>query len=297
VLLADLAALGAALSWAIAGLISIGPARELGAIAFNRIRMGIVFLMLAAVATVFGGWESINPSDIGILALSGFIGIFIGDTALFSTLKRLGPRRNSILYASHAPISAALGYFFLQEILNLDALIGCALVLGGIILSIIFGKRRRQIHHWEDIQGSLAVGIMLGLLSGLGQAVGAILAKPAMVEGADPIAVSAIRVGVAALCLIATGFVPGNTFRPNVRITPKKLARIALSGIMGMGVGMGLLLYALGHESAGIVMTLSATTPVMILPLLWVTTRERPAMGAVVGAVFAVVGAGFIFMS
>ena len=77
-LIADAAALGAALAWSIGTLISVSPARQLGAFAFTRIRMTIVFFMLTIISATYGGWETIRGEDIWILALSGFIGISLG---------------------------------------------------------------------------------------------------------------------------------------------------------------------------------------------------------------------------
>ncbi len=296
-LIADIAASAAALAWAVGSTISVEPARQLGAVAFNRIRMSVVFVMLAVVTATYGGWQTIQVADLGLLLLSGFIGIFIGDTALFSGLSRLGPRRNSILFATSAPISAVLGYFFLSEMLSTESIIGCTLVLAGVILSIIFGKRRGQVHQWENVHGSLIVGVGIGLLAGFCQAVGAIFAKPALEAGADPIAVSAIRVGVAVVCLLLTVLVPGSRKTPKGKLTLPLFGRIALSGFIGMGIGMSLLLFALARESTGIVVTLSSMTPVMILPVLWFLTRERPAIGAVIGALVAVAGTGLIFLA
>jgi len=296
-LIADLAAFGAALTWSFGFLIAIGPARELGAFAFSRVRMTVVFFMLSLVAAIFGGWHSISLETIPMLALSGFIGIFVGDTALFSCLSRLGPRRNSILFATNAPIAAVLGYFFLNEVLELDAIIGCSLVLSGVILSIVFGKRRDQIHQWEDVHGSLFVGVGFGLLAGLCQAVGAIMAKPALEAGADPIAVSAIRVGVGALCLLLTLLTPGQKMKAKTKLTLALFLRTSLSGLVGMGIGMSLLLFALARENAGIVMTLSSLMPVLVLPILWYMTKERPAFGAAIGALLSISGTGLIFLT
>ena len=296
-LIADLAAFGAAIIWAVSSMVSVGPAREVGAVPFNRIRMVVIFFMLSLVPTIYGGWQTIQPEDFWILALSGLIGIFVGDTALFTGLSRLGPRRNSILFATNAPISAILGYFFLFEVMNFGSIIGCALVLAGVVMSIIFGKRRAQVHQWEDVHGSLVAGVGFGLLAGFCQAVGAIIAKPALMAGADPIAVSAIRVGVAALGLLLMMMLPGQGAKAKVKITLRLFGRIAFSGFLGMGVGMSLLLFALARENTGVVMTLSSTMPIMILPILWFMTRERPALGALIGAVFAVAGSGFIFLS
>ncbi|MGB0866483.1 MAG: EamA family transporter, partial [Granulosicoccaceae bacterium] len=92
------AALGAAGCWAVAGFISAAPARHLGAIAFNRARLTFVFVLLSVFAWFSGGWESINGPLFWPLMLSGFIGVFLGDTALFLTLNRMGPRRTAILF-------------------------------------------------------------------------------------------------------------------------------------------------------------------------------------------------------
>ena len=59
---------------------------------------------------------------------------------------------------------------------------------------------------------------------------------------------------------------------------------------------MTLLLFALSGGNVGIVSTLSATSPVIILPMLWLKTGERPAGGAWVGAALVVIGMGFIFL-
>ncbi|MCP3673181.1 MAG: EamA family transporter, partial [Gammaproteobacteria bacterium] len=78
-MIADIAAFGAAFAWAVGSLISIGPARQLGAVSFNRIRIVVVFVILTAIAASYGGWQTIRMDDLSMLALSGFIGIFIGD--------------------------------------------------------------------------------------------------------------------------------------------------------------------------------------------------------------------------
>jgi len=57
-----------------------------------------------------------------------------------------------------------------------------------------------------------------------------------------------------------------------------------------------LLLFALAHGPAGLVSTLSATSPVLILPILWIATKERPAPGAWIGAFLAVIGMACIFI-
>ncbi len=53
-LIAELAALGAAFCWALSGLISINPIRKIEALAYARVRMSLVFLMFAGASVLTG---------------------------------------------------------------------------------------------------------------------------------------------------------------------------------------------------------------------------------------------------
>lgn len=294
--IAECAALAAALCWSFGGLVSTTPTRALGSIRFNRLRLCIVTLMLMAVSICTGGWRTIDAHSASILILSAMIGIFLGDTLLFATLKRLGPRRNVILFTANAPFTVIIGYFFLKEVLPLTTIIGCFLIVVGVLLAIFFGNTSRQSHAFEEVHGSLSAGITFGLLSALCQAVSVIIARPIMIAGVDPVSASALRVGTAALALsIVCILKPNRPGKQTAPLTSKLIWQTGLSGLIGMGLGMTFLLFALAHGEAGLVSTISATSPIFILPILWIVTRERPAFGAWVGAFLAIAGMACIF--
>lgn len=293
----ELAAIGAALSWAIGGILSPTPAAHLGTIAFNRMRLTAMFGILGVYVWIMGTWQTIPTDSMAEVMLSGLIGIFLGDTALFATMNSLAPRRTAMLFALNAPISAILGFVFLAEILSSTEIIGILTVTAGVILAIIFGKRRGQVHDWETVKGPLWIGIFTGLLAATGQSVGSLIASPIMSAGADPIAVSCIRIGVAAFFLHIISTLPIAGLKAqnplNLRITTLTLA----SGFLGMGLGMTLILYALSGGEVGIISTLSSTVPALLLPILWITTGERPAAMAWLGALLVVIGSSLIFGS
>jgi drug/metabolite transporter (DMT)-like permease len=293
----ETAALAAAACWALTGMVSATPAQHLGAVRFNQLRMVMVFILLGGFVAATGSWRTIPSAHAMTIVLSGFIGIFVGDTALFLTMNRLGPRRTGILFAMNAPMAALLAWIWLGEILTPRALAGIALTMAGVTLAIVFGKRRNQLHHWESIKGPLWIGVGLGLGAALSQALGSLIVRPVMAEGADPVAASAMRTGVAALCLTLFVRLPIRSLRQTGRLTPPIAARVALSGILAMGLGMTLLLFALSGGEVGIVSTLSATTPALILPLLWLRTGEMPAAGAWLGAALVIIGSGMIFQA
>lgn len=292
-ILANLAALGAATCWAAGGLIAIGPVRAMGSVAFNRLRMIIVFVLLAAVATLLGGWERLTLDQALWLGLSGAVGIVLGDTALFWALGRLGPRRNIVIYATNAPLTALLGWVVLGELLGPLTWGGILLVTLGVMLAVFF-RSQGGTHDWESVRGHIATGAAVCLFAALCQAAGSILAKPALESGADPIAGAAVRVGASALLLMAWGLRPGGGPLFSTALTPRILTLVVVNGMIGLGLGMTLLLVGLKYGNAGVVATLSATSPVLILPMLWAVTRERPASGAWFGAALAVAGVALI---
>lgn len=286
-------ALAAALLWAIASLLSVQPASHLGAFAFSRWRMACVTLMLGSAALYSGGFASLTLSQSMQVALSGLIGIFIGDTALYAALNRLGPRRAGLLFASHALFSALLGAWLFAEVLSGARLWGGALVLAGVVIAIVYG-RRTGTHRLEAVSGSLAIAVTLGLLAGLCQSVGTLLAKPVMSQGVDPVAASCVRMAAAFVAHGLLRLSGARLARPRQPITWPILGMIIGNGFLAMTLGMTLILMALSRGDVGMVAILSSTTPVMLLPLLWLYTRQRPAPSAWLAAVLVVCGTALV---
>jgi drug/metabolite transporter (DMT)-like permease len=75
----------------------------------------------------------------------------------------------------------------------------------------------------------------------------------------------------------------------------KVLALTAATALIGLLLGMTLFLFALQGSETGIIATLSATSPVIILPLLWLRTGQRPSATSWAGAALAVTGLALIF--
>ena len=291
--MAELAALGAALCWALASLVAAGAARTLGGVAFTRVRMVLVTLTLGAFLAVAGA-APVAPGDWAILVASGIVGIFVGDTALFVTLERLGPRRTAILFSANAPFTLALAWLVLDESLSAPALAGCALVGIGVVVAIAYGVRPGQRHAWESVRGPLWIGVSVGLVAALGQSVGSLLAKPVLEHGTDAVTVAAVRIAAALAALYAMRVALPARTRALAPLSPALFGRLALSGLLGMALGMTLLLWAFEHGSVGLSAALSSTTPVLMVPLIWLVSRERPAAGAWLGAALAVAGAALI---
>lgn len=291
----DLLALGAATCWAASGLLSAAPSKALGAIAFVRWRMTTVTFVLWLLVALFSQLPPLALDTWGVMVASGLVGIFVGDTLLFAAMNRLGPRRTGVLFASHALFSALLGYLFLSERLGVQAYIGAGVTVAGVMVAVAWGNSKTNVSEWDSAPSTVA-GVSLALLAALGQATGALIAKPALGGdlGFDPVAASAVRVTAAVSALWLWRVVNPRSASAHSPLTWALLKQTAISSWVGMGLGMGLLLWALRDGPVGSVGVLSGLSPVLILPMLWWTFRSAPAPGAWIGAAVAVLGTAMV---
>lgn len=289
----ELAALGTATCWAATGIIASDAIRALGAFHFNLIRQVFVTLILAGIVLVSGtlglpGWDAM-----AVLAVSGVVGILLGDTLNFAAVGRLGPRRAGAVFALNAPMAAFLGWLVLGERLGAQAWAGVAVTVAGVALAIL-GRPAEGAHRLEQMRGGLRIGLLFGLGAALGQAAGTLIARPYMAGGLDPYVGSLIRVGASGVAMGMLAALPIAPPRPQV-VTARVLVLTAATALVGLLLGMTLFLYALQGSQTGIIATLSAMSPVIILPLLWLRTGQRPSGKSWAGAALAVAGLALIF--
>ena len=286
----------AALCWTLASLISADVTRSIGGLAFNRLRLFFVSILLISYTTLLNTWETISFEYLNVILFSGIIGIFLGDTLLFVALQKIGPRRNNILFSLAAPFTVFLNIFYLNQQMSLINLLGCFIVFIGVVIAISYGSSSKNNHRWETVEGSLIVGILFGILAALCQAIGLIMMKPILDSGADPVASAALRTLISCILLTFTFLFKTPYFVAKIPLDSKIIFKSFISGLLGMALGMSLLLIALQKADAGIVATLSSTSPIMILFFIWIITNKIPNIGAWIGTILAILGTGLIFI-
>ena len=272
-----------------AALVSHRPATELGSLHFNRVRMIVATLIMGTLLIVSGRPAAIPPEFWLPIMLSAVTGVVLGDFFLFVTMRRLGPRRTNVLFATNAVFAAIIGWVILGEVVSARTAIAVLLGFGGVVLAVVFGKRRDLLHKWESVMPPLWIGVVAGLLAAICQAFGVVFARPVMAAGVDPVAVTLARAVVGAAVFWAT--LPFDRSRVGMPLLPrgKLLALTGLNGLFGLGVGAAMLMAALKTGNVATVTILSSTTPVMILPFIWARTGRMPAPAAWVGAILVVI--------
>lgn len=290
----EIAALSAALLWAISSLLYVGLGKRMSPLWLNLskscIAIGLILLTLmlrqdASPQFDFGSFV--------LLLLSGAIGIGFGDSVFFESLTCLGARRALLLEAIAPPLSAFLAVLWLQEQLGLTAWLGIVLTVAGVAWVVV---ERTP----DQIQGQIQLkrGVLLGLLAAFAQASGAVLSRAALVDTTvSPLWSSLIRLvaGVVALLIWLLGRQHSWQNLQPLRVR-NFLLILVLASFAGTYLGIWLQQTALKYTATGIAQALVATSPLFIIPIA-VATGERVSLRAIVGAIIALAGIWLLFLA
>jgi drug/metabolite transporter (DMT)-like permease len=284
---------GAAAAFAFSAMFIAEAGARVPVFQLARWQMGLAVPVLGAISLADGGWATVGWRDLALLGGSSVVGIMLATSTYLAAIVMAGPRVSAVLFSLASPFAVGLGWALLGEALSAGQLGGTGLILLGIVLAVL--AERGDAGPGTPPDRRLWLGIGLGAVTALGQAAGSLLARPAMASGVDPATAMAVRSGLGFaffLCLLA---IPGSG-RPALP-APADLARIAAASLSGMVLGMSLLMAALARGEVGIVSTLSSTTPILILPMVWATSRRRPPPLAWLGAALAVAGTALISLA
>jgi len=292
--LGQVAALGTAACWAAGSYLFTIAARRLGSLTLNqaRITLALVFLSAFTFAARGTAWApEAAPRQILFLVVSGLVGLTLGDWAYFRALVAIGPRLGTLLMTLAPPLTAILAVPVLHERLSWVGIAGMAVTIAGVGWVVL---ERSAV---PIPRGHRVLGVAMGALGSLGQAVGLILSKIGMGNEIDPLPATAIRMAAATAGI---WLVAGLSRRArNVRLLrTDRTARLAVLGacLLGPVTGVWLSLVAVRLTEAGIAATLMSTTPVLVLPLVMFVGRERVSPRAAFGALVAVAGVGMLFL-
>lgn len=286
------AALGTAACFAVSSLIAYDAARAIGALTFSFIRMSMVAVGFGAWVLVNGA-DAMTATDIGLLSLSGFIGVLLSDTLRYASLANIGPQLLSLLNTAAAPFALVFGYLLLGQAVEGVPLLGTLFVMAGIMLTVALRDLSRA-GVYDGNPAAQTSGLVLGLSAAATQAASILIAAPVMLKGVDPVSATMVRSAAGAASLLVPVLASRKRRTSLAGLGAQIWRQVLLSGAIGTGMGMTLQLYALSSGPAGIVATLSATTPLMVLVLVWTIGKSRPAASAWIGASLGVIGVAMI---
>jgi drug/metabolite transporter (DMT)-like permease len=292
----EIAALAAALIWAIASIAFTKLGRRLSPMALN-LSKGLISIGLIGLTLVLrgAGLPVASGSGVGLLLLSGAIGIGLGDTAYFESLNSIGARRGLLLESLAPPLTALLALLFLQERLSSAAWLGIGLTVAGVAWVIVERSPDLAIAHYRPVRG-----VVFGLIAALGQASGAVLSRAALsTTDISPLWGTLIRLVAGLLVLLLWLAFKLPKFRSvgkemgQLR-SPRFFGIVAATAFASTFLGIWLQQTALKFAPAGIAQSLLATSPLFVIPIA-VALGDRVSFRAVLGVLVAIAGIWLLF--
>jgi drug/metabolite transporter (DMT)-like permease len=292
----EFAALTTSVAWSFTSMFFTIAGKEVGSMIVNRTRL--LFASSYLVITHFILYGSLLPIHAESyrwewLALSGFIGLVIGDGFLFQAFVLIGARISMLLMSLVPIISTILAWLFLKEILTIYEIIAIIMTVGGIVWVILERNSRKnnsdsKNHFW---------GILFALGGALGQAFALITAKKGLGGDFPALSANLIRVVTATVFFWVIAVFQGKTIS-NFRFWRNKKARWSIIGgsVFGPFFGIWLSMIAIKYANIGIASTLMALPPIFLLPLTYWIFKERHSWRTIVGTVLAVAGVAIIFL-
>lgn len=300
-----IAATVAAMFWAVSVVLYRLVGRVMPPVRLNMTKGLIAVVILSVVLLVdwlgFGNepW-SMSASKLGLMALSGVIGIGLGDTLFFAGLNRMGARRMLLLFTINPVLTVLIAWALMSEPLTWMQVLGIALTCGGVAWVIAERNTARSDGHVD------LLGVCYGIGAATCQASGYLLSRHILLPGGMTPAASAwLRLLAGSMILIA--FLPMDRLLKHSGghdhhhpADPSKLqARLMFTGALLLGTVGGIWLMqisAMHAEKAGVAATLLSTSPLFVLPIV-AFLGEHVSKRAILGALITIAGIAMLFLS
>ena len=292
--LGEISAIITAFLWSGTSFAFTNAAQRIGSLQLNvnRIILATIFLFFIILIANFN--YDLSYEQVYYLALSGFVGLVLGDSFLFKSFQLIGARLGMLLMALVPAFSSILALVFLEEQLALISVTGMIITLSGI--SVVILERNKSS---ESFYKTNKLGILYGILGALGQASGLVLAKFAFEAGSINGFVATFVRLLAAVVIIFPLALLFRRYKNPIKVytkDTKALWATLVGTVLGPVLGITGSLIAIANAQIGIASTLMSTMPIIMLPIVRYYYKEKLGWRAIVGALIAVVGVAILFL-
>jgi len=316
------AALVSALLWAATSTALTALSARSSAVVLSGVRLGAATVCIPLVVVLAGGtreFTGATPAVVFALVASGVLGYGIGDTAYIRSLSLLGMQRVfPVSIAGYIGLTVLGSGIFLGEPLDAMLVLGAGLIALGIALVVVSSAERplegipvsgpappaleafadlgplvvlpRRLPRWasRNIEGYALVGLVSLTWAG------ATLWLAWAGNELGAVGTWAIRTPVGAAGLLLVSFA---TRRARLRalVTDRnQLTIVVVAGIVGTAFGSLCYVFAVVEIGAARAAVLSATSPLMALPLALVFLKERITVRVLAGTLACVAGIALV---
>jgi drug/metabolite transporter (DMT)-like permease len=296
--------------WTGTSLAFTAASRRIGPTAVNAARIALAIALHGITYRVWAGhWvPAALPGQVLLLALSGVVGLVVGDQALFSAFVQIGPRLAQLIMTTAPLFAAIFGWLALGEKLDALAWLGIALTVGGVAWVVA----ERPKNPTNAAGHHRARGLFLAFVAAGCQAGGLLLSKQGIGHGwlparqqLNPQVATLLRVFFAGLAMLPIVSVYGlrerqrraaGIFRERIGSRRAGVAFAFCGSLVGPYLGVWMSLVAADRAPLGVAQTLCSLPPILILPFTRLVYQEHVSVRAVIGALVAVGGVAVLFV-
>lgn len=290
--LGEFFALAASFCWALSVILLHRPVFVLPAFELNLFRIVLAFVLMIPTVLLLEGWSwpDYSAGELGIVLLSGYIGIAVADTWYLRALKLMGASRTGIVASLFSPFVIFLSIIFLGESLRGWQIIGFILVMSGILL--VTWRQPRQEIEPEQVHK----GLLYGIASVFLMAVGVVMIKE-ILETRPFIWTVQLRLigglmGMASYLLLrGNGRAVYRSFFVSLPWRP-----IIVGSFLGSYLSMMLWLAGYKLISASVASILNESASAWIVLLAWLLLGEFLGVRKVTGLVLTMVGVAIMLL-
>jgi drug/metabolite transporter (DMT)-like permease len=299
VILGELAALGAAISWAVAPILYRRALFKMKPIPANIIRCASNAAVLVIILFAFGKASAIASlplEAVAVIVASGVIGLGVGDTLYMIGLNSVGVARAVPLAAAYPLFSFVWATFLLGEPLTATAVLGAFVILLGIWL---LSKEKNQ--NAADAKGKFAFrGVIASLAAAVAWSVSITLMNVVVtmtrMNSLDVnYAVVTTRIAAIAVFMLALSPVLDRS-RGFLKAKRSTLIELCVGGLVANGVGWLLMNYSFLNIIEAQAVPISSTTPLFSAIAGFALFHEKMTVSNTLGAMVVVAGIFLIFI-
>lgn len=290
--------------------------KRYGSVLLNIVRMLLATVLIGVMLWALTGSPipSFTSGEVWLwLGLSALTGYIIGDYYFLKCFVLIGARWGELFMTVAPPVAALTGWLMLGEQMSWHGLVGMAITLCGISMSVL---SRQDGSRQFELKLPLRA-VVYGLIGGVGQGVGLVFSKQGMILYQEqltavaaptdhlqmlmPFAATMIR------CMVAlVGFIlmymlfrrTGHQARSwrVILNDHQAFAYATVSTIAGPLLGVALALAATLYTTTGIAQTIMSLVPVLILWPSHLLFHQKITPLEVVGAIVSVCGVALFFL-
>jgi DME family drug/metabolite transporter len=299
-MIGEFAALGAAISWAVAPIMYKKALAGASPISANIVRCATnaAVLLLVLFASGLAGLVARLPSEVlVVVVLSGVIGLAIGDTLYMFSLKAIGVARAVPLAASYPLFSLLWATMLLGQPVTATAVAGTIVILLGIwFLSREHVESKVHVHSKVEL-----TGVTLCLLTAVAWSVSITLMDFAVTS---PSVLTSLQMNYAVVTVRIVGMaLVMLTLAPLLdrehgflKLSWKTVLLLCVGGLVANGVGWLLMNYSFLNIAEAQAVPISSTTPLFSTLAGFAFFREKITRDNTLGAVLVVAGVVLIFV-